>query len=123
MVWIFCVVGSLFLAARSDEGRRLEPGSAAVLVEAIAEMSPGIPRAPVTLEQTDRGLRLERAERVQRVGELTGEDDPVVADAVAGVDRNEILRRTGERLEAVHVVGHRDARVGRIACHLVHVPG
>ena len=51
-----------------------------------------------------------------------GEDHVLVADEVAGIDRDEVLGRTRQRLEPVHVVGHRDSRAGRVARGLVDVP-
>ena len=77
----------------------------------------------MALEPADGRLRLERAERVQRVTELAGQDDVLVANEVAGVDRYVVLGRAGERLEPVHVIRHGDGRAGRIAGGLVHVPG
>ena len=69
-------------------------------------------RCAMALEPADGGLRVERPERVERVARTTRHDDPLVADPVAGIDRDEVVDRAGQRLEAVHVVGHRHRPAG-----------
>ena len=87
----------------------LEPGSAAVLVEAVAEVGAGEPRPTVTLERVDRPLGVERPERVHRMAELPVGDDrrSSIGRRVARVERHAVVDGPGNRLQPVHVVGHR----------------
>ena len=71
-----------------DQVGGLEPGPAAVLVEAVSEVGSGEVRAAPALEVAQGGLRLERPERVHRMAHGSLHDDPVGADAIAGVDRH-----------------------------------
>ena len=68
-----------------------KPGPAAILVEAVAEVRAGEPGRPPALQCRERGLRLERPERVGRVAHRPFDDDPLGPDPVARVDRHAVF--------------------------------
>ena len=87
--------------------RLREPGSAAVLVKAVPEVCPGVPRSPPALDPLHRGLRVERRKGVPRVPHRAIGQDPLGVQALVGINRLAVVDRPGQRLEPIHVIGHR----------------
>ena len=77
----------------------------------------------VVLHTDERLLpRAQRPERVQGVAERPRQDHALGAHAIAGVDRDAVLGRAGERLQAVHVVGHGERVAQPTAVGHLYVP-
>ena len=102
-------------ASRTIVGR-LEARPAAVLVEPVAEVRAGVPgRGSGPGARASAGLRVERPERVQRVADIARSTMTRSGRTrVARVDRDAVLDGARQRLQPVHVVGHRQ-RVARAA--------
>ena len=93
--------------------------AAAVLVEPEPEMGARVPGVAMALEPPDGGLRLKRPCGVERMVERPRQDHPLVAHPVTRVHRHEPVDRARQRLQPVHVVGHRDGSPWRVAAGLV----
>ena len=91
-------------------------------MEAPAQVRTRVERPAVALEHAHGPLRFQEPVRVQRVAELAGLHHQLVADGGARVDGGEPLGLAGQRLQPVHVVGHRDLAPRRVARRLVDVP-